>query len=300
MNWLVDIVLLFVSVYVLLYKYFARNFDYWKERKVPFITPTAFYGNFKEVSLFKVVAGEHLANLYNKMKGHQYFGIFVFDKPVLVLRDPNLIKTILVKDFNYFADRTSNVIEKDQPLVANMLFFSKNPAWKIMRTHLTPAFTSGKLKGMVPLMNEAGEDMKIYLNKHSTGTNCLEAKEICAQYSTDVVASCAFGINAHSFDRKDPVFRKMGRMIFDFNISNAIQQSCSFFAPEIANLLKMKFVHKDVASFLTETLLKTIEERETAKHKRNDLVDIIIEMKNKSNFSGDFKLGELNVYNFSV
>lgn len=291
-SWLMYFALTLLSVFMLLYKYFTRNYDYWKERKVPFIKPQAFFGNFKEVSLFKVVAGEHLANLYNIMKDHRYFGIFVLDKPVLVLRDPDLIKTVLVKDFNNFSDRTSNVLEKDQPLVANMLFFSKNPAWKTMRTHLTPAFTSGKLKGMVPLMNEAGEDMKIYLTKHCSGGECLEAKEICAQYSTDVVASCAFGINAHSFDRKDPIFRRMGRMIFDFNFANAIQQSCSFFAPELANMLKMKFLHKDVSKFLTETLLKTIDDREKGKHKRNDLIDIIIEMKSKPNFSAEFKMGK--------
>ena len=43
------------------------------------------------------------------------------------------------------------------------LFFIKNPAWKIIKTKLSPTFTSGKLKKMFELMLECGDNLDTYL-----------------------------------------------------------------------------------------------------------------------------------------
>ncbi|RZC37339.1 p450 domain containing protein, partial [Asbolus verrucosus] len=126
-----------------------------------------------------------------------FFGIFVFDTPHLIIRSPELIKTILVKDFNNFDDRNFAFAAHD-PLVSSMLFANKNPEWKPVRAKMTPVFTSGKLKCMIPLINEIGETMNKYIEKNISNFS-LEAKEICAKYSTDVIAKCAFAINANSF-----------------------------------------------------------------------------------------------------
>lgn len=282
-SWPIDAVLLLISTYVLLYKFFTRHFNYWKNRNVPFIKPQAFFGNMKEMVQMKIIGGQHFASLYNKMKGHPYFGIFVFDSPVLILRDPNLIKTILVKDFGKFADRTILVDEKKQPLTANALFISKNPGWRHMRTQLTVAFTSGKLKAMVPLMNDVADELGVFLKKHATNVKCLETKELSSKYTTDVIASCAFGINANSFTHENAEFLRMGKKLTEFSVEHAITQPCIFFAPAVAKFFNMKFIPQDVLDFLENSFVKTIAERQKSQYRRNDLIDIILDMKNKSN-----------------
>lgn len=138
--------LLFLFLLFLLYKHVTRDFDYWKKKKVPFLKPLPFFGNFYEVFAMKTVMGECIAKMYREMDA-PFFGIFVFDRPCLVLKSPEVIRAVLVKDFNSFKDRTMLSNEKADPMGAHLLFASKNPEWRFIRTKLSPVFTSGKLKG---------------------------------------------------------------------------------------------------------------------------------------------------------
>ena len=61
-------------------------------------------------------------NLFcSKLDGYKYGGVFKFGQPMLLIRDPEIIKSVLVKDFNSFHD---NDIESD-PEVDKL--FGQNP-----------------------------------------------------------------------------------------------------------------------------------------------------------------------------
>ena len=59
---------------------------------------------------------EHMTNLmkgdYERFQEHDYHGWFLLGKPVLAINNINLVKQILVKDFNHFVDRTNPDIVK--------------------------------------------------------------------------------------------------------------------------------------------------------------------------------------------
>jgi len=90
-------------------------------------------------------------------------GFYVLDKPFLLIRDRELVKNILVKDFSYFADRYVSADPNDRIGYAN-LFFIRNPTWKAIRMKLTPFFTSGKMKKMFDLMLVCVENLDEYLD----------------------------------------------------------------------------------------------------------------------------------------
>lgn len=295
-NWWLDLLLLWITFWIVLYKYFTRHFDYWKVRGIPYIKPEPFFGNFREVCTFKTIMGIHVANLYNKMTG-PYFGMFILDKPYFVIKDPELVKMVLVKDFNYFQNRTVFSNADNEPIAAHMLFVSKNPEWKIMRNKVSPVYTTGKLRGMLLLINEVGEELKSYLSKNCLDGKCVEVKEICSKFTTDVISSCAFGINAHSLDAEGQ-FRKIGRMIFDFRWKIIVPQLSYFFAPELVRLFKMKFIDPEATALLQNAFMKAINERERRQFKRNDLIDILVQLKNEGGFCDDFKFGKY--LNFNV
>ncbi|KAJ3654762.1 hypothetical protein Zmor_013929 [Zophobas morio] len=286
----VDTVILLSVLIFLTYKYLSRNFKHWEKRNVSFIKPSPFFGNFREISLFRTTIGEHLAKLYNQTK-EPFFGIFVFDKPHLIIRSPELVKAILVRDFNNFDDRNVASAPHDL-LVSNMLFLNKNPEWKTIRVKMTPVFTTGKLKGMLPLINEVGETMKKYIENIIPHVS-VEAKEICAKYSTDVIAKCAFAINANCFKRDDAEFRKIGRLIFDFRWATAIQQTSYFFLPGLVKLFRLNFMDARASNFLRDTFWQAIKLRQGRMQKANDVIDAIIDMKENeefcksNNFEGD-------------
>lgn len=177
---LADFLILSVAFWAFLYKFFTRNFDYWKDKNVPFIKPQAFFGNFREVAMLKTVVGEHVGNLYSRMKA-PFFGIFVLDRPVLLIKDPALVKSVLVKDFDNFHDRSMHSDVKNEPMLYHMLFFSKNPDWRATRTKITPVFTTGKLKNMLQLINEVGEELSQHINKNCLTGECVEVKDIIAR-----------------------------------------------------------------------------------------------------------------------
>jgi hypothetical protein len=59
--------------------------------------------------LLKTTTGEQFHKIYNEHSDKPYVGIFWFDKLSLLMRELQLVKNILVKDFQNFIDRISPV-----------------------------------------------------------------------------------------------------------------------------------------------------------------------------------------------
>ncbi len=72
-----------------------------------------------------------------------------------VVRDMDIVRKILIKDFDHFVDRrTFNVNSKSNKYFLNMLTSMKGEKWKEMRAIMSPVFTSGKLKSMLPIIHK--------------------------------------------------------------------------------------------------------------------------------------------------
>ena len=113
----------------------------------------------------KTTIGEHLQRIYNEHSDKPYVGIFSFDKPSLLVRDLDLVKNILVKDFQNFVDRIFSVEERFDPLFANILYALQGQLWRHLRTNLNPVFTSHKMKKMFYLVDTCGKELVECLEK---------------------------------------------------------------------------------------------------------------------------------------
>ncbi|XP_015114678.1 cytochrome P450 6k1 [Diachasma alloeum] len=278
--WSIDLLLGFGVLVVLAYLYMGRRFNYWKKQGVMQPEPTPFIGNFGDCLKMKKSAGEWLQDLYNWGAGLPYIGFYVFDQPFLLARDPELIKNILVKDFNYFQDRFVQTSPEDRLGDAN-LFLIKNPAWKYLRSKITPIYTSGRLKKMFDLMTEVADDLDTHMATlpWNGDSITMELKELCAKYTTDLIATTAFGLKVNSLNNPDAEFRKRGREIFNFTFFRNIEVTSMFFAPHLAKPLKFKFFSPDNSNFLRTAVWDTLNERERSGTKRGDLIDLLLELK---------------------
>jgi len=153
------------AIFVGLYFYFTRNFNFWQKNGIPYVKPTPFVGNLKDCVLMKTTIGEHLQRIYNEHSDKPYVGIFSFDKPSLLVRDLELVKNILVKDFQNFVDRILSVEERFDPLFGNTLSVLDGKLWRHLRTNLTPVFTSRKMKMMFYLVDTCGKELADCLEK---------------------------------------------------------------------------------------------------------------------------------------
>jgi cytochrome P450 family 9 len=84
--------------------------------------PVPFFGNMGKVALRIHSLPETVAEMYNTLKGHAYGGVYEFLNPVVVLRDPELIKRVTVKDFEHFLDHRNPISEEAEPLFGKSLF----------------------------------------------------------------------------------------------------------------------------------------------------------------------------------
>jgi len=92
-------------VLVFIFTYFKKKYDYFKDRGIPNPTPYWPLGNFWKVGL-SVHFIQRVNEIYNRFKNSgKICGFYVFTTPVYVVTDIDLIKNILVKDFDSFHDR---------------------------------------------------------------------------------------------------------------------------------------------------------------------------------------------------
>jgi cytochrome P450 len=82
-----------------------------------------------------------------------------------LIRDLELVKNILVKDFQNFMDRTFSFDEKSDPLFGRSIAALNGQLWRHLRTKLTPVFTSRKIKMMFYLVDTCGEELADCLEK---------------------------------------------------------------------------------------------------------------------------------------
>ncbi|KZC14180.1 PREDICTED: cytochrome P450 6k1-like [Dufourea novaeangliae] len=285
--WGLDGILLFASLMVAAYMYATRKFKYWAKRDIMEIPPTPFIGNFTQCFFLKKSPAEFVKELYDASKGLRYMGFYIFDKPFFLVRDPELVKHVLVKDFNNFNDRYGSPDVSDRLGYAN-LFMMKNPGWKLLRTKLTPIFTSGKLKKMFQLMALVANDLDDYLDSQKLENGkVMEVKDLCANFTTDMIGSTAFGLRVNSLKDNNAPFRQFGRKIFEYNAFRGFEFLTIFFMPHLTKYTGAKFFGKETSTFLRSVFWDVINQRIQSGEKRNDLIDLLIELKRNHESEGD-------------
>lgn len=80
-----------------------------------------------------------------RFHGQPYYGIFLFFKPLFVVRNLDLVKNVLQTDFASFQKNDFDVNEELEPVLATNPFTQLGQRWKRSRSQITPAFTSGRV-----------------------------------------------------------------------------------------------------------------------------------------------------------
>lgn len=136
-----------ILVVLFLYWYGTRGFANLKKLNVPGPKPIPFIGNFLEARKYD---GIHLMHLDYMKKYGKVFAICLGEKPALVVADPELLKQIMIKDFPNFRNRFQFI--RPNPSFNKNVLNARDDTWKRIRSTLTPTFSAGKMKLMVPLI----------------------------------------------------------------------------------------------------------------------------------------------------
>lgn len=94
------------------YYYSTSTFDFWKSRGVQGPKPVFLFGNTLDLILARISMVTYQQNLYKAYKNEPMVGLYMRRSPVLVLKDPELIKDVMIRDFSKFVDRGFAVHER--------------------------------------------------------------------------------------------------------------------------------------------------------------------------------------------
>ncbi|CAG9810161.1 unnamed protein product [Chironomus riparius] len=267
-----------VLIIYLLSKYFLT---YWTRLNIPQFDGQFFFGNGKKLFTKQVSFLEFFEDVYKKTKNHRVFGIYMLYKPILIINDPKLVQDILIRDFSTFHDRPM-VAESAEycPLMAN-LFNMEGKKWRELRVRISPAFTAGKLRNMIPIQKTSTEVLLKFIRKNiKNGENVFDFKDTLARYILSTISSVGFGIDNDCINEPDNMFRKISLMVFELSMSNGIKNFLMFFLPDLFTFLKLNPFTPEVSPYIVSMVEQTIAHREKNNYQRNDFMDLLIRLRN--------------------
>ncbi|CAG9830350.1 unnamed protein product [Diabrotica balteata] len=278
--------ILFLTIFVLIYMYYKNAYKYWKNMGVPQLDPEFPFGDMYDTIFRKQNMGDKIKEIYDKMKGQRFVGLYFFSRKAFLPLDPILIKDILNKDFQYFSDRGIYYNEKKDPLSAH-LFSIAGTKWKNLRSKLTPAYSPGKLKYMFGTIDKCGHTMTKKLQEIANEKGEVEIKEILARYTTDVIGSCAFGLECHCMTDPEAEFRLMGKRAFTQTIGDVLKIVVIRSFPPLAGLLGIGVFSGNVTDFFNRVVRDTIEFREKNNVTRPDFLQLLIQLRRNGQLEED-------------
>ncbi|RZF46375.1 hypothetical protein LSTR_LSTR007908 [Laodelphax striatellus] len=273
-----DIFFLLVSMLAVIYYFGISTFSHWEKKGVKFMKPVPFFGN----TLYLAMGRQHITDchqeIYDYFADDAYGGWFANRSPLLMVKDPELIQQVVVKDFTHFYDRGTTVDMKLDPLNANLLNMTGH-RWKSLRQKLTPAFSSGKLKLMSPQFNECVDDLCGLIDEKTQKKELIDVQESMAKLATDVIGSCAFGLQFNSLKNPDSEFRRMGRDIMKTSWRFKLRMFLRIVSDNLPSLLGVKAFNKSKEDFFINLVNDTMKYREDNKVERNDFIQILMNLK---------------------
>jgi len=89
----------------------------------------------------------------------------------------------------------------------------------------------------------------------------VEVTETMARFTSDVIASCALGINGNSLKDPDSEFGRRVRTILDFTVKKGLVMLTAFFAPHLKKFFRLKFVDDETNNYVRQIVWSTVEYR---------------------------------------
>uniref|UniRef100_A0A182W821 Cytochrome P450 n=1 Tax=Anopheles minimus TaxID=112268 RepID=A0A182W821_9DIPT len=272
--------LLLLAVASLLFYYVRRRYNYWRDKGIPQLDPSFPLGNMGGVGT-KRSFNDLLNEAYGRFRGQSsVVGLYFLTNPVLLVTDLDLVKQVLVKDFNYFHDRGIYVNERDDPLSGH-LFSIGGERWRYLRNKLSPTFTSGKIKQMFFTIREIGDEFLASFNKYIDRDEPIDIKLLCQCFTCDVVGSCAFGLECNSLKNQGSKLLEIGDKVFRQSPLRMLYSIAIGIFPRISRALRLPALPGEVSSFFMPIVRSTVEHRERNSIERPDFLNLLIQLKNK-------------------
>ncbi|XP_022128817.2 probable cytochrome P450 9f2 [Pieris rapae] len=269
------VIFLVTAVLTYLYYNYKQIHHYFDARGIKYVPGWPLFGNTIRSSFKKTHMVEDLDAVYRAYPDERYVGYIEGIKNIIMIRDPEIIKAVTVKDFEHFVDHRDFIPVEVEPLMGDSMFSMKGDRWRDMRTTLSPAFTSSKMRRMMPFMNEISANIIEYVKEHIDED--MNIDDLIRRYTNDVIASTAFGLTVNSLKDKDNEFYRTGQGLFNFSFFRRIIFIINMLFPAVAKILGVRIFPPEGTSFFMNIVSGTMEHREKNNIERPDMIQLLME-----------------------
>ncbi|KFB49805.1 hypothetical protein ZHAS_00017823 [Anopheles sinensis] len=277
-------VIAFVSALLALYLYLTKNNGFFKNHPIPCLPVEPLFGSSRRLVLKRTSFQDFVRACYDRFPHAKIYGMFEMLTPMFVVRDAELVKRVLVKDFDHFVNHRPMFPSNDDPkstmLLPKTLFVLKDQRWRNMRTTLSPTFTGSKMRQMFELIVECSERMVQHYRREAetTGPQEYELKDVFIRFTNDAIASCAFGVQVDSFQDENNVFFRYGKELTNFARPHVFLKMMGYQVfPALMGRLQIDFFDSKHSQFFTDLFHQSVETREKHGIVRPDMVHLLMQ-----------------------
>lgn len=272
------LVLLIITL-LLLYYYGTKNYGYWKKLGVPYMKPKyPFLGTLYEFQFGYKSVKEFDEEIYEKFREKPYIGTFCFTEPELYLIDIKLIEAALVKDFSSFYNRKKRMLKKSGYITSHLPNLVDHQ-WKSLRQKLSPAFSLNKLKGMIEQFLFFSHGLMKNIDTFIEKSEPIESDFLFKRYLSDVIGSCAFGVNANALDDPNGDYSHFCENIYKPSSYRLLMRLIRDYYPNLMKLIRGNRYDERLEEFFVGLINKNKEYREKNNIVRNDFFQSLIDLR---------------------
>lgn len=288
---------LLLGTFVLLvfWDYFGRTARFFKHHNVKYDRGLLLFGShYRQVFNIESTRAT-VQKWYEKFVGEPFIGLHEFGgKASYLIRDPELVKRILVRDFNYFVNRYGGVNASTDPLIGHQLTNLETDNWRRIRTLLTPMFTSQKIKQIViPSLHETRLELVDYLLEkfaaEKSQSITVDMLELSTRSGTDGFCRSALGIKTDSLRNNDGGFFVTGdAYVKHLDGLGGFEYFGIMKLPRVMKyLLKSTLTQPKVDAFYRDTFLQITDTRIAKSIQRNDYLRLLQTLRDTTVTEGD-------------
>jgi cytochrome P450 len=224
------------------------HYGYWERLGVEGPIPIYFLGN-----LWETIKSRHFGQVvkewYDDHPDVPYIGYYRYMTPGLMIRDPELVKRILMQDFDHFESNDLKFCQKTGGLLAYDPFQTSGGKWIESRRHFTYILCDSKVKQLYPIMQQSCDGMINYLKKISPKDD-IDAKDLAEKHIMDNMVACMFSADAKCFEDPDNEYTKMGKILFEPSFRHHLKYIISSYLP----LVHTQAVPKEVDRWMRKQM----------------------------------------------
>ncbi|CAH0393594.1 unnamed protein product [Bemisia tabaci] len=260
------------------YLVYSRRVALWRKSNIPFLSPSFLIGHkyFWGVGSNSATVVP-LDRIYRENKDKDLVAFFAAFMPVVLLRKPALIKQVFAKNFDEAFETGCAVDDERTPHVLSQ---SPNKSlWKAHRNALSPMFATTRLsgEGFAKIRSHIAH-MSAHVEETRLHGNPINTREVAMNFVQDIISNTFLALNDNSYEKKGEL-HKLYESFAEPGWGHLLKVFALLYLRGVSNFESLQIVTTKHIESMRSLLQKQMEQRKQTGGNENDLIDLLIRLK---------------------